>query len=195
MYKLRTFVILPVLAIFSACSVETSEPEPSGAAQEPLLTRTIVRVADDGTEEVTVEFATQAELDAELRLHKEQKATGGTISQPIAQDSGCAGSSLWMHDQTNQNGNRICFYGSGQTNFGGLCRVKIGSVCVAIWSAAVRSLWAGVDTGAMGVGWTPIACCGGYCNPGFGSYQRRDTLNTCEHGSSSVFLNGVCMPC
>lgn len=140
-------------------------------------------VGANGPTTVTLTAQQAAEQTIELERLKSAAAAGvepprSDGAQPeFVRDTGCGGASLWLYDQPNQAGNRICFidipgvtaavdllqyaYPGGGT-WAGNERSANGMV------SRVKSYWGGRQA-AIGecqdsVGHTPVAC---YVNPVF----------------------------
>lgn len=188
--------IVPLSLVFGACAAsdgdDTGEEGYTAPASQELRTRTIVHVDENGVEKLTVQYVTQAELDQETEAREQLLAGGdvGKISQAITHDGSCAGSSLWLQDDFNQAGNRICFYGAGTANLGTYCHLWYMGTCWSTWAAKVKSYWSGSDAGRFGSHY----CCQGCTSNTFSAYQRVDTASSCVQGTSIVHL-GTCTPC
>ncbi|MBI3200750.1 MAG: hypothetical protein HYZ29_04335 [Myxococcales bacterium] len=119
-----------------------------------------------------------AELEARQAMVDALKS--GKVQQPISQDTGCAGPSMWLYDGANLTGNRICFRYSGSVNLN-----NYG------WGTKVRSYWAGESWGSLDNA-TVVACCGN-CGT-FSAYQRVNNASSCEQGAHALGL-AYCSPC
>ena len=117
------------------------------------------------------------------------------------QDGACAASSLWLFDKPGQTGNQICFEsqfhsndGLGAVDLGTLCRVWSVRVplnggppvrfCSATWNSAVKSYWAGDDSGFLVDGKRGL-------RQTFVAWQRVDNVGIIGDGLSSVGLDYV----
>jgi hypothetical protein len=148
--------------------------DPSSAAQQEMVERTIVKMRPDGTEDVKIEHITveqqRQELAArELRLHPGTRAAGGNVGvteEALATvDSGCAGSSMWIFDNTNNTvgtlpfNHEICFYKSSAAfpvctdlrQYVRQCVEFRGHLTCGDWANDngnfIGSFWAGTDQG------------------------------------------------
>jgi hypothetical protein len=191
---------LVLLGVFS-CAVGCSSAEPSGSsapaqADDPsaVVSRTIVHLSADGTKKVTTETVTRAaqlEEIAARTAYLQGTQTGGgnvgaTSSALLTEDLGCAGSSLWLFDQPNLQGNEICFKGPGEGDLFDYTDVICGKgmpyCAIVTWSGSVRSLWAGVDSGYF------VGCAGV-----FNAWQRLDTLPPLmQNGRYLTFTTDLC---
>jgi hypothetical protein len=171
------------------CAASTEDGAASRSETSEALTRTIVTFDVDGTEKVRTETITRETQLREIeeretflgeRAEPKPKDGVGTTSSALTLDSGCAGSSLWMFDGQNLSGNEICFTGAGWANLANYSDRMYcsGNICSwGTWAKNVRSLWAGVDPGALA-----------WCR-GFSAWERRDVLSPDEQNSSSLSLD------
>jgi hypothetical protein len=140
---------------FSGCALEAENPD-----QGEVFTETVVVLGQDGHEttyirELTPEEAAMTERRAPSARDVDGSAAGdrvGESAQALTKDPTCAGSSLWLQDQQNQSGNRICFhnfYGGWTVDLASYCRVWVVNpfpyekTCISYWNAWVASFWAG----------------------------------------------------
>lgn len=123
-----------------------------------------------------------------------------TLGAGLSADSACYGASMWLYDQPNLGGNRLCFFegGSGprSVDLSTFCRASArecsatvggGVVCRDLpcapgsaWSGAVRSFWAGADEGYLSVG-GPTGCV-----DRFDPWQRAPSVGTCTYYASTI---------
>jgi hypothetical protein len=199
--------------LFTACAAGGDE---SGAGEAPPLrtfSRTIVTLHADGTQTAlstdVTEEEQQTEKDAAISAQAARAAGLGIAQQasggPIARDSSCQGSDMWMFDGLNQTGNEICFYnentsGPANVDFSSYCTIGNTLVCPpgepcyclhgTFWKDHVRSYWAGTSDGFFWAnGYTCPAACGE-----FNAYQQVNTADTCEQSTWHLTLNGFCAP-
>lgn len=168
-------------------------------ADEPVFTETHVHQNPDGTtvvhtREITLSEELQENQERELRAHGEYPGLG-TDSQAISRDTTCGTSSLWINDQANQIGNRICFSGAGDADLDSYCRTSTSPpfpICTDFWGSNVRSYWSGTDWGYFSGHYT-CGTAGGAC-PVFSANQRVDNASTCEQVALKIRLDGSCTP-
>lgn len=150
-----------VIGIFLACFALGSAGCMSGTGgdEEKMVNRTIVHLNPDGTKEVKTVVISAAEQAADIEARTEMlariaeaRAQGlGVAEEAISQDTGCAGSSLWLFDSTTTPANEICFHGAGSANLGDywiyfpLPPYDPGES----WSAHVRRYWPGSEAGSL----------------------------------------------
>lgn len=123
-----------------------------------------------------------------------------TLGAGLSADSACYGASMWLYDQPNLGGNRLCFFegGSGprSVDLSTFCRASArecsatvggGVVCRDLpcapgseWGSAVRSYWAGSDGGYLSVG-GPTGCV-----DRFDPWQRAPSVGTCSYYASTI---------
>jgi hypothetical protein len=156
-----SFAITAVIvgAGVSGCIASPEDADPAAGAADTVY-RTIVRFAPDGSFAPTYEAVTPAQQQAEMAARAafvEASRTSGRahpqVLPTLIVDSGCAGASLWLFDQTNRGGNQLCLFKAAADDMawldlGTLCRNPSGR-CIGTWANAVRSLWAGADPGSL----------------------------------------------
>jgi hypothetical protein len=180
----------------AACGVADpgADPVQSPSAEPDTFTRTVVHIQADGTETVeqtTITAAQQrAEQDARARILGGKASAPAGESDVVTHDTGCAASSMWMFDQTSLAGNEICFFGSGYVNLASYCR---GVSCPSSWSKAVRSYWAGSDSGLFSTNTSPT-CGSGGCFESFSPFQKALTVSSCGQISQYLGLQELCIP-
>jgi hypothetical protein len=178
----------------AACGV--ADPSESPSAEPATFTRTIVHIQPDGTETVeqTTVTATQqrAEQDERARVVSGEPSKRAGEADVATHDTGCAASSMWMFDQTGLAGNEICFFGSGYVNLANYCRTSNGLFCLSTWSMAVRSYWAGTDSGLLSFNTDPT--CNTGCYESFSPFQKALTVNFCGQNSQYLGLQELCIP-
>lgn len=64
----------------------------------------------------------------------------------IYQDTGCTQNALWLYQDTNDSGLRICFRGAGSVNLGNYVTSCNFGIC-ASWNDNASSYWGGCSTG------------------------------------------------
>jgi hypothetical protein len=181
----------------AACGV--ADPSESPSTEPATFTRTIVHIQADGTETVeqtTITAAQQrAEQDARGRILGGEPSTRAGESDVVTRDPGCAASSMWMFDQADlKEGNEICFFGSGYVNLANYCRTSNPMmVCPGTWSKAVRSYWAGTDSGLFSINNSPT-CGSGGCFESFSPFQKALTVSSCGQISQYLGLQELCTP-
>lgn len=164
--------------------------------QEELLTQTIIRALPDGTRSQETTLITRREQLAQLEAREALlRRLGDGVRQQdlddLAIDGGCAGSSLWLFDQTGLMGNQLCLYkqvgaSQGWLALGGVIRY-ISGTRIYTWAGAVRSLWAGEDPGSL------QCCTSSFCYSdfyqNFGAYQKITATLVTDIAGSTRRLN------
>ena len=111
---MRTIVRLLVVLVPLLGAAACTELDPP--AGEETFSETSVWLSPDGTTRVTERTITAREQRAQIEA-RDRAAAGEPGAQPlIAEDSACAGASLWLFDQVDLQGNKICFAGKGVTD-------------------------------------------------------------------------------
>jgi hypothetical protein len=197
MKKLAFVSLFVVLGIAPGCAHDDSSDGEDVAdleEQTEMVNDTIVRVNEDGTETVTVRWLTRAERRAEnearerLLAAKDQPGEEqvGEAKAALVVDSGC--SELWLNDEPNQEGNRICFRKAGPTildyvYLGNYCRERnyFTGFCWSWWDNAVQSYWSWTDPVYF------FTACPSIIESS-GSYEQVDTVNSCVAQATHVGL-------
>jgi hypothetical protein len=180
--------LLIALAVLAGCA-----NAPGDEPTDDDLEDTIVTIKADGTTEVRTEKTTRARVEQEIaardRLAAGQAAPELAPGQPVytlINDSGCAGASMWMFDQPNLLGRRICFYRQGLpadwVDFTAIVRGVLGGKYPGFWGGAVRSAFAGGDAGYFRNMNSPIGVLR------FARYQRFDAASPELAGARLLFL-------
>jgi hypothetical protein len=148
-----------------ACGGADPQTDP-GSDSDPnqVFRSTHVHVNADGTtvvEETTITLAQELAENAAREAARDpspQTSTSsngvGSTSQAISRDGGCSLNSLWLYDQFNSTGNRICFTGTGSASLNAYTRkCTPGSqysypTCYT-WSGGVMSFWPGSENGGF----------------------------------------------
>jgi hypothetical protein len=152
MPSLRTIALVLIVApALSACSAETADPAPTAGshvthADDAVYTRTIVTFNAAGARSVRTVAITGAEKAADLEA---RRAAGHGVTVLTVRDYSCAGSDMWLYDQAGFGGNEICFYGTPGV-FLGFYPDPAGPY--GTWAGAVRSYYAGTETGYFQAG-------------------------------------------
>ena len=108
------------------------------------FTETSVSLDTDGTRHVVVRNVTAAQIAAA----NETRRRGTELDRQgieFAQDTGCADTSLWIFDQANQAGNKICFSGPGTDILEPYCD-EVFFDCVP-WDYQAASVWGATTRG------------------------------------------------
>jgi hypothetical protein len=127
----------------AACSMPDSPRPSEGANAETeavTYARTIVRATSAGPSVRTV-YITADEKAADLEA---RRARGRGEILMTAVDTSCAGSSMWLFDGLDLGGNEICFFGPPGAYLGSYPDPQGPS---GTWASAVRSFWAGSESG------------------------------------------------
>ncbi|QSQ19160.1 hypothetical protein JY651_27855 [Pyxidicoccus parkwayensis] len=177
MKRTNTWMMVCAFGLMVGCGgpleEEAAPPEvPEGQEQEELFTQTIVRQLADGTMTQETTFITRKEQLAQLAEREALlKSLGKGVTQQdlddLVTDGSCAGSSLWLFDQTNLAGRQLCLYKQAGASQGWLSLTSIiryfdGVGSIYTWSGAVRSLWAGQHPGSL------LCCTSTLCYSDFG---------------------------
>jgi hypothetical protein len=110
---MKTLRTIALASLLTACVGAPDEDTAAPAGDEPVYTETVVHVENgklvvDDQREITrsQELASNAQ--------KAALAAGDTrTAYDAAVDSSCAATSLWLYDQPNRTGNKLCFSGTG----------------------------------------------------------------------------------
>jgi hypothetical protein len=152
---------------------------------ETVFHRTIVHLDGDGAPVVSTASVTAGEQRAQLAALT-QELPSGVQQDAITSDASCLGSSIWLHDQANQTGNELCFFGKGSANLGSFVDVVIPDAGERSWSAAVRSYWAGSGSGSFT---GPAVQAGASsCTSSFAAYRRADAVDNCTFAATKLTL-------
>ncbi|HKA87796.1 MAG TPA: hypothetical protein VKE22_09035 [Haliangiales bacterium] len=176
-----------ILALVALAACASNEPVPPDTIE-----RTIVYLQPDGTSRSVTSAITR---DEQAREIVDREALFGALraaGKPIQVDGTCAASSMWMFDQTYNQGNEICFYGSGTAYLNDFVRV-CARLCQT-WSGAVASYWAGAMAGKFiepsGVIDAPGGSGGGgdLCPEPFDAYKRVLVAGACGQNAGRLVL-------
>jgi len=179
------------LVACGAADPETTGASTAPANDRPLITRTIVTRAADGSQTVKTQEITRETQLGEIaarasyvqQLQQPVRDGIGKARSAISTDDGCGGSSLWLFDGEALTGNEICFIGAGDASLAqfadgpAVCNDPASPCFYPTWARSVRSLWAGVDAGYL-------AACYGV----FKAWERQDTLGAAARDSSFLTL-------
>jgi hypothetical protein len=201
MKKIAFISLLIVLGIAPSCA--QGDASDGGAApgmveQSEMVSDTIVSVAEDGTESVTVRWLTRAarraQNQARAALLAAKGAPGaheenvGETAAALVEDASC--SQLWLNDEPDQGGNRICFYkvGTSQNDYvylGNYCLMRdyFTNRCRFTWEGSVQSYCSWTDPGYF---FTPCP----YIQ-WFPSYDQENTVNSCVAQATHVGLGSL----
>jgi hypothetical protein len=199
MKRIAFVSLFVVLGIAPGCAQYDSsdgEDDADLEVQAQMVNDTIVRVNEDGTETVTVRWLTRAERRAENEARERLLAAKGQPGEEqvgeakaaLVKDSNC--SELWLNDEPNQEGNRICFYKVGTSlndyvYLGNYCRERdyFYGLCWSWWDHAVQSYWSWTDPGYFFTDCPAIQY--------FGSYEQANTVNSCVAQATHVGLGSL----
>ncbi|MCP3097853.1 hypothetical protein LZ198_03075 [Myxococcus sp. K15C18031901] len=203
------WMLAGVVGLWMGCGGPPEEQGQEGAPeeQEGLISQTILRQLPDGTVTQETRYITPEERQAQFDAREEyaRRLRSGMPQQMMESlviDDGCAGSSLWLFDQPNRLGRQLCLYKNpvdtyAFINLGSIIRYIVpGSPLPRIytWTAAVRSLWSGVDAGNLATcDTTRMACYSNAPYLAFGTYQQLNDLSFPQlpgtpTGPNTVFL-------
>jgi hypothetical protein len=207
--------VLPSLALALASVVACSGPpaanDAPGPATTTTFTRTVVEFAPGRPPAVAQVPVTLDEQVARVAQGK-PASTSRTVTAPscyipdggvpeggVAQapdagvdiDTSCAGSDLWLFDQTNLTGNELCIRNAcpvpidanlDLSKVGRECTYlpPHGVVCFSSWSGAVRSIYGGNEAGEFFAG---------NKRESFAVFQREATVSATVQEATWVVLN------
>jgi uncharacterized protein YnzC (UPF0291/DUF896 family) len=163
MKRSNPWMLVSAVGLLWACGgpPEDVSQEAATGDSEGRISQTIIRQLPDGTVTQETHFITEAERQAQFEAREEylRRLRSGQPQQLMANlviDSGCAGSSLWLFDEPNRQGRQLCLYKNPADTY---AFISLRSVLRYLtptipqrrvyWTAAVRSLWAGVDAGNL----------------------------------------------
>jgi len=167
--------LLVVAGILNACDASGTDV---AEEQSGLLTVTSVVRAENGPPQVTVKRVTVAQME-EAKQKRARLITLGTLGVEPSLDSNCSGSSLWVFDAANSQGNLICFNGAGSDDLLDYCDNAIPLDCVS-WMYQAASIWAGSSSGHM----TQTLCS---TTQNFDSWEQANL--SCAHGNRYAVQN------
>ena len=189
---LSPLALLLVTSSLAACAADSEDiPEITGP-----VTETAATIHDDGTVSTTTREVSVEEQLAEVDARLAAEAEGTVAIARVVQDSACANASLWVYDQTNFAGNRICFQREGE--LGGYFNLSsITYTCKMVgypprfvcfgWDEKVRSYWAGADGGRfMDDDVPPVSA-----SHWFAAWASLATGDSVVNGADVVMLNPV----
>ncbi|NRD63505.1 hypothetical protein HRD49_17275 [Corallococcus exiguus] len=185
MQRLNPWTVVCAVGLLMGCGGEpedalTQAPE---GQEDGLVSQTILRQLPDGTLSQETKFITREEQRAQVAAREAlfQRRGDGVTQQDLDDlvvDGGCAGSSLWLFDQTSRQGNQLCLYKQvgayqGWLNLGTIIR-RFDGTRLLTWAGAVRSLYSGSHPGSL------LYCTANLCygNPheNFNAYQPLNTI-------------------
>jgi hypothetical protein len=168
------FALVPVL---HGCSEDTPDGAPSAGGQaEEMVHDTIVTLGPDGATTVREMDIPLSERLGQIELRRLQLE--GNFTASTDQDLSCQGSAMWLFDQVQLGGSRICFISSPAFSLGTVPLPHYG------WFARVRSLWGGQDT-TLFVRTDQTGTCADHINP----WQRVDFASPCTAKAAVIYFN------
>ncbi|WP_163998816.1 hypothetical protein [Pyxidicoccus caerfyrddinensis] len=189
MKRSSTWMMVSALTLVMGCggAPEDVPPDAPEAQEDVLFSQTILRERPDGTMSQETTFITREEQLAQIEARDALvRSLGARVTQQdlddLLIDSGCAGSSLWLFDQTSRTGNQLCLYkqagaDAAWLNLGTVIR-KFTNPYFVTWANAVRSLYSGVHPGALQS--CTATSCSTLIYQSFNAYQL---LNTISYGT------------
>ncbi|MCY1015792.1 hypothetical protein [Pyxidicoccus sp. MSG2] len=186
MKRSNTWMMVCGLTLVMGCGgppedLSTDAPE---VREDALFSQTILRELPDGTMSQETTFITREEQLAQIEARDAIiRSLGTRVTQQdlddLLVDSGCAGSSLWLFDETSLQGNQLCLYkqvgaDQGWLSLGTIIR-KFSSPFFLTWANAVRSLYSGVHPGALQS--CTATSCSATIYQTFNAYQRLNTIS------------------
>jgi hypothetical protein len=144
------FLSLFVSGTLAACGVAGPAGDGDPGA-EVVATRTLVRIAPDGSVTQTVMPITAAE-EAQLRASRaaaeaDRAARLGTATEALSIDGQCTSSDDLFYDQPVNSGmpfNVLCISGTGTVDLATVC---LGVGCTSTWNGAIQSYLAQAEGG------------------------------------------------
>jgi hypothetical protein len=168
------FALVPVL---HGCGEETPDGPPGAGAQaEEMVHDTIVTLGPDGATTVREMDIPVSERLRQIKLRTLQLE--GNFTASINQDPSCQGAAMWLFDQAQLGGARICFIASPAFSIGVVALASHG------WLARVRSLWAGQDV-TLFVREDQTGTCADHIDP----WQRVDVASPCTAKAAAIYFN------
>ncbi|WP_426753467.1 hypothetical protein [Myxococcus sp. Y35] len=157
--------------------------EPGG---EELITQTIVWESDAGELETRTRVITRAEQQAQFRAREAQRQSaslGPSAAQIPSLIIDCNNqNALWLFDGGFLGGNQLCLYRNPVDSIAvaDLGRILRPGLPIQSWAGAVRSLWAGMDSGNLATcDLVPARC---YTAPapyqGFDAWEKLEYIYT-----------------
>jgi hypothetical protein len=182
-------LMLSPLLLLPAFGCVTGIDSTDDPAPDESYTRTIVRIADDGSTTVTTEpvTATEQRLEHEAAV---ANARTGTKPYTITVDSCADWYATKFFDQTDYTGNELCVLGNGD-NFWlhQFCRIRgYRGLCLRTWSESTRSLWTGENVVFLTSLYYASTTCPGGIASGFPAYEADATVDDCVQISDQFTL-------
>jgi len=155
-------------------------------ADDATYTRTIVRIADDGSETVTTEPVTATEQRLEHEAAVANAQSGAKVL--VAIDSCADWNATKFFDQTDYTGNELCLIGSGNGYLHQYCRLRGYKVtCLRTWSESTRSVWTGASVVWMDSVYYTNTCAGGIWSA-LPAYEAYASVDGCVQASDQFTL-------
>ena len=172
-------MLAPVL-LFPIVGCVAGSDDPPGDPPDTTYTRTIVRVADDGSETVSMEpiTATEQRLEHEAAVSDVAAIRAGVKQRTLAVDSCADWYATKFFDGTGYTGNELCLIGTGYGRLGAYCSFRFRGVCLRTWSGSVRSFWTGQSALSLGPDYGTEGCRSGLIQT-FPPYEAVTTLDAC----------------
>jgi hypothetical protein len=150
----RSLVVCALLSagVLAGALSACGERGPEGAdvpGATIVATRTVVRIAPDGTVTQSVESITEAEeaWRTAARASADENVTLGlgTAAEALSVDGSCTSSDdLFFDEPVGVAANELCISGTGSVDLATLCR---GVGCTGNWNGAIQSLTAQATNG------------------------------------------------
>src|SRR5947208_2984840 len=101
---MKTIATLSLLLATTLAACATDDGTPDITAP---VTETAATLHADGTVTTT---SRQVSVEEQLAELGQRDPSGDTVAaQLVSQDTACVGSSMWVYDQPNRTGSRVCF--------------------------------------------------------------------------------------
>ena len=184
-WKVALFAVLGLVGCGRASiDPEQNANDDSSSADDAVVFRTIVNFDEIGNPSSTTQAITRKQQQEEIAARKLSEGSGktGVAKRAVVyQDSGCAGSALWLFDGPQLTGNEICVNTSrlgGWVYLRDYCRVSTWPLpfCDSTWDQSVRSYYPGQDYGVFYV---------------YGSYYPMDSCDSFSAWDYPSF-NAIC---
>jgi hypothetical protein len=194
-----TMKLFPTISCSLTLAACVAGDAPEAAPDQPSYTRTVVRIANDGSRSVTQEVVTQSQQAAEVaQAHRDpgDRRIGYPVADAIERvDCSNFLTATKLFDQPNYTGNELCFLGDTPQDgdyelLGNFCRLFIRGpggrlVCARTWQGAIQSLWTGqavvvVENNGSGAG---------YCYDYLPEAEAQATPTACDAQAFDLRIN------
>jgi len=194
---MNTLAIALLSLPLAACLADAPGGDATASDPRAGYTRTIVRIAPDGTRTVRQEAISASQQAAEA-AELQRAPAGRPIANAVAPTS-CSNflTATKLFDQPNYTGNEICFIGatpqdSGFEFLGNFCRTFLHfppgrTICARTWQGAIQSLWTGQAS-------LLVESQGGGCADVWGAAVAQATPTACDGVAFDIGINVIVVP-